>query len=90
MEINGKKVVVIGGASGMGRASAELLHARGASVAIFDREGSTARRSRPASVATLSVAILIAKGQTARRSRPASVVTSTRWTSPTSPLPRKR
>ena len=40
MEINGKKVVVIGGASGMGRASAELLPARGASVAIFDREGS--------------------------------------------------
>jgi NAD(P)-dependent dehydrogenase (short-subunit alcohol dehydrogenase family) len=40
MEINGKKVVVIGGASGMGRASAELLHAHGASVAIFDREGS--------------------------------------------------
>jgi len=39
MEINGKKVIVIGGASGMGRASAELLHARGASVAIFDREG---------------------------------------------------
>jgi NAD(P)-dependent dehydrogenase (short-subunit alcohol dehydrogenase family) len=37
MEINGKKVVVIGGASGMGRASAELLHAHGASVAIFDR-----------------------------------------------------
>ena len=30
MEINGKKVVVIGGASGMGRASAELLHERGA------------------------------------------------------------
>ena len=25
MEINGKKVIVIGGASGMGRASAELL-----------------------------------------------------------------
>ena len=40
MEINGKKVIVIGGASGMGRASAELLHAHGASVAIFDREGS--------------------------------------------------
>ena len=35
MEINGKKVIVIGGASGMGRASAELLHARGASVALF-------------------------------------------------------
>jgi len=40
MEINGKKVIVIGGASGMGRASAELLAARGASVAVFDREGS--------------------------------------------------
>src|ERR1700737_432297 len=40
MEINGKKVVVIGGASGMGRASAELLAARGASVAVLDREGS--------------------------------------------------
>ena len=40
MEINGKKVVVIGGASGMGRASAELLAERGAEVAIFDREGS--------------------------------------------------
>jgi NAD(P)-dependent dehydrogenase (short-subunit alcohol dehydrogenase family) len=40
MEINGKKVVVIGGASGMGRASAELLAARGARVAVLDREGS--------------------------------------------------
>jgi len=40
MEISGKKVVVIGGASGMGRASAELLAERGARVAILDREGS--------------------------------------------------
>jgi NAD(P)-dependent dehydrogenase (short-subunit alcohol dehydrogenase family) len=40
MEINGKKVVVIGGASGMGRASAELLAERGAQVAILDREES--------------------------------------------------
>jgi NAD(P)-dependent dehydrogenase (short-subunit alcohol dehydrogenase family) len=40
MEINGKKVVVIGGASGMGRASAELLAERGADVAVLDREGS--------------------------------------------------
>ena len=39
MEISGKKVVVIGGASGFGRASAELLASRGASVAILDREG---------------------------------------------------
>ena len=40
MEINGKKVVVIGGASGMGRATAELLAGRGAQVAVLDREGS--------------------------------------------------
>jgi NAD(P)-dependent dehydrogenase (short-subunit alcohol dehydrogenase family) len=40
MEIGGKKVIVIGGASGMGRASAELLKERGATVAILDREGS--------------------------------------------------
>ncbi len=40
MEISGKKVVVVGGASGMGRATAELLASRGASVAVLDREGS--------------------------------------------------
>jgi len=40
MEINGKKVIVIGGASGFGRASAELLRSRGADIAILDREGS--------------------------------------------------
>lgn len=36
MEIAGKKAVVVGGASGMARASAELLAQRGASVAILD------------------------------------------------------
>jgi NAD(P)-dependent dehydrogenase (short-subunit alcohol dehydrogenase family) len=40
MEISNKKAVVFGGASGMGRATAELLAARGASVAILDRTGS--------------------------------------------------
>ncbi|MEI7915849.1 MAG: SDR family NAD(P)-dependent oxidoreductase [Mycobacteriaceae bacterium] len=40
MEISGKNVIVVGGASGFGKASAELLHARGAHVAILDREGS--------------------------------------------------
>ena len=40
MEISGKNVIVIGGASGMGRASAELLKEKGARVAILDREGS--------------------------------------------------
>ncbi|MFQ6396238.1 SDR family NAD(P)-dependent oxidoreductase [Nocardia sp. KC 131] len=40
MEIKGKKAVVFGGASGMGRASAELLAARGADVAVLDRPGS--------------------------------------------------
>ncbi|TDC72028.1 SDR family NAD(P)-dependent oxidoreductase [Actinomadura sp. GC306] len=40
MEISGKKAIVVGGASGMGRATAELMAARGASVAILDRAGS--------------------------------------------------
>ena len=37
MEANGKNAIVVGGASGMARASAELLVDRGASVAILDR-----------------------------------------------------
>ena len=37
MEIAGKKAIVVGGASGMARASAELLVKEGASVAILDR-----------------------------------------------------
>jgi NAD(P)-dependent dehydrogenase (short-subunit alcohol dehydrogenase family) len=37
MEIAGKKAIVVGGASGMAKASAELLVERGASVAILDR-----------------------------------------------------
>jgi NAD(P)-dependent dehydrogenase (short-subunit alcohol dehydrogenase family) len=36
VEIKGKKAIVVGGASGMARASAELLHERGASIAILD------------------------------------------------------
>jgi len=36
VEVTGKKAVVVGGASGMARAAAELLHERGASVAILD------------------------------------------------------
>lgn len=39
MEISGKKVGVVGGASGFGRASAELLASRGAAVAIPKRLG---------------------------------------------------
>jgi NAD(P)-dependent dehydrogenase (short-subunit alcohol dehydrogenase family) len=37
MELKGKKAIVVGGASGMAKASAELLVERGASVAILDR-----------------------------------------------------
>jgi NAD(P)-dependent dehydrogenase (short-subunit alcohol dehydrogenase family) len=37
MEISGKKAIVVGGASGFGRATAESLAARGADVAILDR-----------------------------------------------------
>ena len=36
MEIEGKKAIVFGGASGMAKASAELLKAKGADIAIVD------------------------------------------------------
>jgi NAD(P)-dependent dehydrogenase (short-subunit alcohol dehydrogenase family) len=36
MEVKGKRAVIVGGASGMARATAELLGRRGASVAILD------------------------------------------------------
>jgi NAD(P)-dependent dehydrogenase (short-subunit alcohol dehydrogenase family) len=36
VEITGKKAVIVGGASGMARASAQLLHERGAAIAILD------------------------------------------------------
>jgi NAD(P)-dependent dehydrogenase (short-subunit alcohol dehydrogenase family) len=37
MEIAGKKAVIVGGASGFGRATAEALVKRGATVAVLDR-----------------------------------------------------
>jgi NAD(P)-dependent dehydrogenase (short-subunit alcohol dehydrogenase family) len=37
MEIAGKKAVIVGGASGFGRATAEALAKRGATVAVLDR-----------------------------------------------------
>jgi NAD(P)-dependent dehydrogenase (short-subunit alcohol dehydrogenase family) len=37
VETRGRKAVVVGGASGMGRASAELLATHGADVAVLDR-----------------------------------------------------
>ena len=46
MEIKGKKAVIVGGASGMARASAELLSERGASVAILDLPDLGGRRGR--------------------------------------------
>jgi NAD(P)-dependent dehydrogenase (short-subunit alcohol dehydrogenase family) len=36
VEINGKKAVIVGGASGMAKASAELLRQKGADIAILD------------------------------------------------------
>ena len=36
MEIQGKKAVIVGGASGMAKASAELLRQKGADIAILD------------------------------------------------------
>jgi NAD(P)-dependent dehydrogenase (short-subunit alcohol dehydrogenase family) len=36
VEIQGKKAVIVGGASGMAKAAAELLHEKGADIAILD------------------------------------------------------
>ena len=57
VNIAGKKAVVIGGASGLGRATAEALSARGADVAILDQ---TRRRRR---------AVLPGRGHRLRRDR---------------------
>ncbi|MBV6756165.1 SDR family NAD(P)-dependent oxidoreductase [Rhodococcus opacus] len=43
MDIQGKNAVVVGGASGMGKATATALAAAGATVAILDREGSAGK-----------------------------------------------
>ena len=40
LQIEGKKAVIVGGASGFGRATAEALARRGASVAVLDRPNS--------------------------------------------------
>ena len=37
MELGDKKAIIVGGASGMARSSAELLHAKGVAIAILDR-----------------------------------------------------
>jgi NAD(P)-dependent dehydrogenase (short-subunit alcohol dehydrogenase family) len=43
MQIQGKKAVIVGGASGMAKSTAEMLHERGASIAILDLERSAGK-----------------------------------------------
>ena len=52
MELTGKKAIVVGGASGMGRATAQALAAGGASVAILDREPASGKEAADAIGAT--------------------------------------
>jgi NAD(P)-dependent dehydrogenase (short-subunit alcohol dehydrogenase family) len=44
MEIAGKKAVIVGGASGFGRATVQALAKRGASVAVLDRPQSNGKQ----------------------------------------------
>ncbi len=43
VDVHGRVAIVTGGASGIGRATVELLEARGVSVAVFDRTGAGLR-----------------------------------------------
>lgn len=43
MDLNGTSALVTGGASGLGRATIEALHARGATVGIVDRDADRAK-----------------------------------------------
>ena len=54
MNIAGKKAVVIGGASGLGRATAEALATRGADVAILDQADTGGERFYPVEVTDFS------------------------------------
>ena len=52
MKIEGIAAVVTGGASGLGEATARALAAKGAKVAVFDREDEKGERSRRRSAAS--------------------------------------
>jgi short-subunit dehydrogenase len=67
MEIAGKRAMIVGGASGFGRATAEALVKRGATVAVLNRPQSKGltkdaafprRLGRPEEYAKLAVAIV--------------------------------
>ncbi|MGZ5319749.1 MAG: SDR family NAD(P)-dependent oxidoreductase [Actinomycetota bacterium] len=53
--LDGRRALVTGGASGIGRASAELLLARGARVAVLDRDADPVAEARAALGATAAV-----------------------------------
>ncbi|MDX1873831.1 SDR family NAD(P)-dependent oxidoreductase [Mycolicibacterium sp. 120266] len=52
MQVSGKKAIVVGGASGFGRATAELLVSSGAAVAVLDRPQSAGAKVAEAIGAT--------------------------------------
>jgi NAD(P)-dependent dehydrogenase (short-subunit alcohol dehydrogenase family) len=60
MSVEGKVVIVTGGASGMGRASALLLARHGAVVVVADRDGARAREVRDDIVTQRGAALDIA------------------------------
>src|SRR5580693_3469961 len=76
MEIQGSKAVIVGGASGMAKASAELLHQKGADIAILDLPTSagaddakveTALQDAVDALGGLHIAVNTAGGGIARR-----------------------
>ena len=49
MQLDGQAALVTGGASGLGRATVDVLLARGARIAILDANGDAARAAAEAS-----------------------------------------
>ena len=69
MKLSGAAAIVTGGGSGLGRATAEALAAKGAKVAVFDLNPAAAEEAAKAVEASPSSATLPTKRRPARRSR---------------------
>ena len=71
-ELAGRVALITGGASGIGRATARMLAARGAHVVVADRTSRASRRSRRSSTARTARAARLPSPSTSRARTPSS------------------